>query len=116
MDIYHIWCDLKPETSDIEFCDRVNAYMTHLIEGGKVERFRITRSKLGLSPDNLGEFHITVETRDMAQLDEAFNYVATRAGAVESFHHGVNSMTTNTRFALYRDFPDAVRQTGEEKF
>ena len=29
---------------------------------------------------------------------------------------GVNSLVTNATFALYRDFPDPVRQTGEERF
>jgi hypothetical protein len=35
---------------------------------------------------------------------------------VESFHHAVNSLATDVFFALYRDFPDPVRQRGEEKF
>jgi hypothetical protein len=35
---------------------------------------------------------------------------------VESVHVGVNSKVTNLRFGLYRDFPDAVRREGEEKF
>jgi len=35
---------------------------------------------------------------------------------VESVHFGVNSKVQNARFGLYRDFPDAVRREGEEKF
>ncbi len=43
-----------------------------------------------------------IEVTDLAQL--------------EAFHFGVNSLVTDARFAHYRDFPDAVRDTGGEKF
>ena len=52
----------------------------------------------------------------MAQLEKAFQLVATRREPVESVHFGVNSQVTNLTIALYRDFPDAVRHEGEEKF
>ena len=39
-----------------------------------------------------------------------------RSEPVEGFHHAVNSLVTDVFFALYRDFPDPVRQRGEEKF
>jgi hypothetical protein len=35
---------------------------------------------------------------------------------VEGIHFGVNSLSANVRFALYRDFPDAFCHRGEEKF
>ncbi len=35
---------------------------------------------------------------------------------MEGFHFGVNSLVANAQFALYRDFPDAHRQRGEERF
>jgi len=116
MDIYHVWCDLKPGTSDLSFCERVDAYMEHLKQAGKISAHRITRRKLGLGPDDLGEFHIMLETENLAQLEEAFQYVAGRDEPVESFHHAVNSLVSSVRFALYRDFPDDVRQRGQEKF
>ena len=39
-----------------------------------------------------------------------------RVDPVESFHFAVNSKVRNFVAALYRDFPDDVRQTGEERF
>ena len=57
-----------------------------------------------------------LEFPDLASLDSAFSYVATRKDPVESFHFAVNSKVTNLTFALYRDFPDDTRQRGEEKF
>ena len=49
-------------------------------------------------------------------MDRVFGQVAARAEPVESFHHAVNSLVRDTLFALYRDFPDSVRQCGQEKF
>jgi len=116
MDLYHIWCDLKPGVRDSAFVEAVAKYLGHLKGEGKIESFRLTRRKLGLGPPGIGEFHIIVETRDLTQLDEAFRVVASRREPVEGIHFGVNSLVQNATFALYRDFPDPVRQTGEERF
>ena len=116
MDVYHIWCDLADGVGDLEFAGKLEAFLGHLEARGVIEGHRITRRKLGLSPAGLGEFHIMIETRDMAQLDEAFRHVGSRAEPVESKHFDVNSVARNARFVLYRDFPDPFRQTGEERF
>jgi hypothetical protein len=116
MDLYHIWCDLKPGVRDTALVDGVEKYLGRLRSEGLIESFRLTRRKLGLGPSAVGEFHIMVETRDLAQLDHAFNAVASRREPMEGFHFGVNSIVQNVTFALYRDFPDPVRHTGDEKF
>ena len=116
MDIYHIWCNLKPGVNDVEFCERVDTYMGYLKGEGKIVGHRITRRKLGLGPSEMLEFHIMLETENLAQLDAAFQHVSGRADPVESFHHAVNSQVADVKFALYRDFPDPQRKTGEEKF
>lgn len=116
MDLYHIWCDLKPGTNDIAFREQVAAYLGHLQEQGSIAGWRLTRRKLGLAPPHLGEFHIMVEVGDLAQLEAAFQRVAGRREPTEGFHFGVNSLVQNASFALYRDFPDPVRHVGEERF
>jgi hypothetical protein len=116
MDIYHVWCNLRPDTGDVAFCERVDGYLGRLREEKLIESFRITRRKLGFGPPGLGEFHIAIEVASLAQLDAAFQHVATRAGPIEGLHHAVNSLATDLSFALYRDFPDPVRKRGEEKF
>ncbi len=116
MNIYHGWCDLKPGVSDLEFAEKAAAYFEHLKAEGLLVAYRITRRKLGLGPDDLGEFHLMMEFEDLGQLDKAFGVVSSRADPVEAFHHGVNSLVRNARFALYRDFPDTNRQRGEERF
>lgn len=116
MDHYHTWFDLKPGTKDMDFARRMVRYMDHLKGEGLIEGWRLARRKLGFGPQGLGEFHIVMETRDLAQLDAAFNHVASRREPVESVHYGVNAHVQNLTIALYRDFPDALRHEGEEKF
>lgn len=116
MNIYHIWCDLKPGVGDLTFTEKVGSDLGHLKEQGLIEGYRLTRRKLGLAPAGLGEFHLMIEVRGLAQLDTAFDHVAGRREPVEGFHFGVNSLVTNATFALYRDFPDPVRHAGEERF
>ena len=116
MDIYHIWCDLKPGISDTQFAERLTAYLGNLEAEGLIEGWRLTRRKLGLGAPTLGELHIMIEVNGLAQLDKAFRQVATRAEPIEGLHFAVNSLVQNAQFALYRDFPDPVRRHGEERF
>jgi hypothetical protein len=116
LDIYHVWCDLRPGVSDVEFADKVANYMGHLQEQALIESWRLTRRKLGLGAAGLGEFHLMIEVKDLAQLEQAFERVAGRREPTEGFHFGVNSLVQNAVFALYRDFPDTFRHRGEERF
>src|SRR3981081_3708323 len=114
MNIYHVWCDLKPGIGDLLFSQKLAGYLGPMKETGRIEESRLPRRKLGLAPPALGEFHLMIEVRDLAQLDSAFDRVSGRREPVEGFHFGVNSLVTNATFALYRDFPDPVRHAGEE--
>jgi len=116
MDYYNGWFDLKPGIKDTDFARDLARYMSYLADKKLIEGWKLTRRKLGLAPAELGDFHLVIETKNMAQLEEAFQHVATRAEPVESVHFGVNSKVQNLRFGLYRDFPDPVRLEGEEKF
>lgn len=90
--------------------------MEHLTKHNKIASWRLMRRKLGLGPKELGEFHVMIEVEDLAQLDKAFSVVAARTGEAEPMHFGVNSKIQDVKFALYRDFPDPVRQSGDELF
>jgi len=116
MDIYHAWCDLKDGVRDTDFANGVAHYMAYLKSQGLIEGWRLTRRKLGFGPEGLGDFHLMIEVKDLAQLDRAFERVSSRREPVEGFHFGVNSLVRNARFALYRDFPDPQRHKGEERF
>ena len=116
MDVYHIWFNLKPGVGDLEFAENAQTYLRHLRDAGHIAGYRITRRKLGLGPPQLPQWHITIDFENMAQMDEAFDRVASRTDPVESFHHAVNSKVQDIFFALYREFPDASRVGGQEKF
>jgi hypothetical protein len=116
MDIYHVWADLKQGVKDTEFTNSVNSFLTKLKDDDHLQSFRITRRKLGFGIPELPEFHITIEFHSLEQFDKCFKNVATRTEPMESFHYAVNSKVSNFKAALYRDFPDEVRKSGEEKF
>ena len=109
MTSYDIWCNLKDSSKDLEFCDKVKAYLSRMEKKGYIEGFRIRRRKLGFGPPQLGEFNITVEVKDLGQLEEAFSWAATRGPDVEPFHEAVYSAVKDVTFGLSRDFPDEVR-------
>jgi hypothetical protein len=116
MDIYDIWVDLKPGVRDTQFAEAIGGFLGALTAKGRIEGWRLARRKLGLGPASLGEFHIRIEVRDLAQLDQAFRDVSERADPTEQVHHAVNSLVTNFQAGLSRDFPDAHRHSGEERF
>lgn len=109
MDHYEIWVNLKDSRRDLEFAAAVRDYMEHLKADGRIAGWSLRRRKLGFGPAELGEFHISIATEDLAQLDRAFSLAATRSGEVEKRHAAVYAMVTDFRSALYRDFPDPVR-------
>ncbi len=109
MNYYHIWVNLVDSHKDIEFCDNVHAYLGALKQKQLIEGFSVARRKFGFGPAELGEFHIVIEVRDLAQLESTFSVVARRAGDIEDLHRKVYSAVTDFRSALYRDFPDPER-------
>jgi hypothetical protein len=110
MDYYDIWVNLSPGTNDLEFVKAVRAYMDHIVAGGHMAGYRIRRRKFGFGPEGLGEFSISLEFESLAKLDDAFDEIARRSGVVEDLHHAVYSRVTDFKSALYRDFPDPVRE------
>ncbi len=109
MNYLHIWADLRDSHKDLEFCAAVNAYLGNLKTKGLIQYFTLTRRKFGFGPSELGEFHIVVAARDLAQLDAAFGMVASRSGEIEQLHIPVYAACSRTQAALYRDFPDPER-------
>lgn len=109
MDTYAIWFDLAPGARDLELADAIDAWLGMLREAGTIEAWSLERRKFGFGPDSLGEFHVRIHVRDLAQLDAAFRVAATRAEPTESLHAAVFRRVTNFRSGLYRPFPDPER-------
>jgi hypothetical protein len=116
VDTYAIWVDLADSSKDLEFSENLAAYLGDLQSRGAIEGYTLERRKLGFGPDGLGEFHIRIAVRDLAQLDEAFTHAAARADPVEGKHAAVFRMVRNFRSALYRSFPDPVRSQASGTF
>lgn len=112
MNCYAIWVDLAPGVGDLEFSKALVDYLAHLKTLGLIEESRLMRRKLGFGPAELGEWFIQIETRDLAQLDSAFNVAAARQGESEQLHSEVFRRVRNFRSGLYRDFPDEMRNGG----
>ena len=106
MDLYHIWCDLKPGVDDLDFANRLDTFLSHLKRDGSIADWRLTRCKLGLRPDAFPEWHIMIETEDLAQLDHAFKDLSAHEGESDRVHFAANALVTNVKFGLFRDFPD----------
>ena len=85
MNIYHAWCDLKPGVNDIAFSKSAAKYLDHLPTKGMIESWRITRRKLGFGQPELGDFHLMIEVKDLAQLDRAFDHVVNAASQPRAF-------------------------------
>ena len=67
MNIYHVWCDLKPGVSDKDFSVKLSGFLNGLQAEARIHSWRLMRCKLGLSPDGMPEFHIMIETETLAQ-------------------------------------------------
>lgn len=111
MPSYETWVDLAPGVHDLEFVRSVRAYLDSLVQQGRMDSYRIRRRQFGFGPEALGEFNITMEFRDLTQLDEAFQRVARRDQEIESLHEAVFSKVRNYKSGLWRDFPDPVRES-----
>ncbi|MDA1076654.1 MAG: hypothetical protein O3A63_18165 [Proteobacteria bacterium] len=110
MDIYHIWCDLKPGVSAADFVAAVHTYLARMRAEDRLSSYRVTRRKLGLAPAHLKEFHLMLEYDGLAQLDRGFTRAASGEEPMNGFHLAVNQKVQNIEFALYRDYPDAFSE------
>lgn len=106
MDYYHIWCNLKDNRQDLEFCRAINDYLNEFRKMNTIESFKITRRKLGFGPPEIGEFHIIIKIKNMSKLEHTWEHVAKKEEPLLSLHTAVYSKVTDFRSALYRDFPD----------
>jgi hypothetical protein len=106
MRLYEIWVDLAPGAKDRELVTAIENWLNYHVERSTIESYRISRRMFGFGFAPLGEFHITIETTNLTQLEDAFSLTAVRTGDVEQLHKEVYSRVTNYHSALYRDFPD----------
>lgn len=115
MNLYLVSFDLKPGIGDVEFTEHLHAYLQPMMAAGAIANWRLVRRKLGFG-HVLSDFLLIIETETLAQLDAAFTIASRRDEPIETLHWHVNRWACNLSFSLYRDFPDAHRVRGQEKF
>ena len=110
MDIYTIWADKEGDISDSQWVDNMKSFLDHLVSEGKMETYRVTRCKMGFrSIQDMPEWMILMEFKDMTQLDDAFKRVAPLEGELEAKHQSFNQFVSgNIQHALFRDWPDTI--------
>lgn len=106
---YHIWFDTHPKVKDLDLAGSMETFLDHMQSKGLIAGWNLQRRTLGLCSADLGEWHCSMATQDLGQLQAAFDAITPRSGDEEKLHAGVWSKVTNLKFALYRDFPDQNR-------
>lgn len=107
MDVYTIYANHSEDTNAHEFVRLMKKFLDKLVANGRMESYRITRSKLGFRSMDLPEFRIDMEFKNMQQLDDAMTAVIRNEENIEGEHVGFNQLVDDDiQHFLYRDFPD----------
>ena len=109
-DIYHIWADHKKGVDPYDFANKMRKFLDGLVEMGRMQNYRLTRSKLGFRSMNMPEFHIMMEFNNMQQLDDAMTSVLRNEKSIDEKHIHFNQLVNkdSIQHFLYRDFPDQI--------
>lgn len=108
MDVYTIYADHTEQVTAHEFVRLMRKFFDKMVSMGRMERYRITRMKLGFRSMDLPEFRIDMEFKNMQQLDDAMTSVIRNDSNIEDEHVGFNHLVDveTIQHFLYRDFPD----------
>ena len=107
-DIYHIWADHKKGVDPYDFANKMRKFLDGLVEMGRMQNYRLTRSKLGFRSMDMPEFHIMMEFGNMQQLDDAMTSILRNEKNIDESHVSFNQLVDKETIQhfLYRDFPD----------
>ena len=109
-DIYHIWADHKKDVDSYDFANKMRKFLDGLVAMGKMQSYRLTRSKLGFRSMDMPEFHIMMEFGNMQQLDDAMTGIIRNEKSVDKDHVAFNQLVDveTIQHFLYRDWPDEL--------
>ena len=116
-DIYHIWADHNKDVDAYDFANKMRKFLDGLVKMGKMESYRLTRSKLGFRSMDLPEFHIMMEFKNMQQLDDSMTSVLRNEKNIDESHVSFNQLVDKETIQhfLYRDFPDGLNTKKVDK-
>lgn len=110
MDYYDIWFNLKDSLQESAFGADLDDCMRELQVREAILGYRLRRRTLGLGPSALGEFNLTIDLRDLAQLDTLFRLVESPDGEVRALYQSVMDRMADPRFGLFRDYPGSISE------
>ena len=110
MDVYTIYADHTESVTALEFVTLMGKFLDRMVDLRRMERYRITRMKLGFRSMDLPEFRIDMEFKNMQQLDDAMTSVICNEQDIENEHVGFNHLVDveTIQHFLYRDYPDDI--------
>jgi hypothetical protein len=106
MNHFHIWCNLKAGADAREFGDGARELLTYLHEREMIEGYSIARRGFVIAPPELGEFHVTVEFRNLEQMHRTLALVSNGSEEVAAFYGPLAEMIRDVSLAMDRDFPE----------
>ena len=111
-DIYHIWADHTQGVASYDFAKKMRKFLDGLVEMGRMNSYRLTRSKLGFRSMDMPEFHIMREFSNMQQLDDAMTSIIRNEKEIDESHISFNQLVDKETIQhfLYRDFPDQLTE------
>ena len=111
-DIYHISADHKQGVDSYDFAKKMRKFLDGLVEMGRMNSYRLTRSKLGFRSMDMPEFHIMMEFSNMQQLDDAMTAILRNEKNIDESHVSFNQLVDKETIQhfLYRDFPDQLTE------
>lgn len=109
MTTYHCMINLKPGANALAFAHAVQNWFGMLKSAGKIESWHLQRRKLHLAGPGFGDFLISLQLRDMAQLDLAFGHLGEHQDVSLRAYEQMHGMIDQLEVGLYRDFPDPVQ-------
>jgi hypothetical protein len=115
MNHLQIWCSLQAGGTEREFAANVRELLGYLHERELIEGYTLTRRAFVVMPPNLGEFQITIDFADLAQLNRAFALLAAEGSEVEPYHTAVRELVRGLSVGMWRDFPEKPKNQKAEK-
>ena len=106
---YIVMIDLHQEARALQFASAMSEWMEHLKAKGTIEGWTLSRRKLNLAADSFGDFMLSVDVRDLEQLDRAFHLSGSTDDTVSELYRSVHTLIKHAEFGLFREFPDAQR-------
>jgi len=103
---FHLWCNLKSGVDAREFGDGARELLSYLHEREMIEGYSIARRGFVIAPPELGEFHVTVEFRNLEQMDRTLALVSNGSEEVAEFCQPLAAMIRDVSLAMDKDFPD----------